>query len=233
MKLGYNDHVYEDLLTIREKHERLAFNSVDPKIDSGHNYCLIFDEADELSVKIKENTEQVLIYMKQPHTIVNMDHQNVDFSNCKAVLLTASLEQMDGDVDTIEEYVRNGGSMFVMRSDNPGDVFTQLSRKLGLINYDTLNGDFGIELTSNVLIGQNGVKFDGDYVYNDTVLAELDDNTELLARSNKHIPLMWKVKYGEGLFIVFNGSSLQGKRNERTRCRRHKYVRTGLYISNL
>jgi hypothetical protein len=211
LKLNHNDHLLEDLQAMREKQKLLAAAPPNAAIDSERNYCLVFDEMDELSTQIKENTEQVLRYMKQPHTIINMDQQELNFSDCKAILLTASLEQLDGDVDTIEEYVWNGGSMFVMRSDHPGDVFTQLSRKLGIINFSFVEGDFGIELTSNVLIGQKGVKFDGDYIYNDSIAGELDDESMLLARSNKHVPLMWKRPYGDGQFVMFNGSSLNTK----------------------
>jgi len=208
---NHNSHILNDLKDVRQKHKLLASGTSEHVYDSSRNYCLVFDEMDELSVRIKENTEQVLYYMKQPHTVINMDREELDFSKCQSMLLTASLEHLENDVDTIDEFVHNGGKMFIMRSDQPDDVYNQLYRKLGFINFTYLEGDYGIELTSNVLIGQKGLKFTEDFIYNDVVAGELEDNVLLLAKTNKQVPLMWKKEYGSGAFVVFNGSGLDTK----------------------
>lgn len=205
-----NETTHEQYQTIKENY--LAMNSENPGIETANrNYCLAFDSEDELSVGIKENTEYVLDYMQQPFTTIDLDAISLQVEDCQAILLTASLDSVEYEIPAILDYVENGGYMFWMRSDNPSDAFVNLHRKLGILNFEYLQGKYGIALTSNVLINQEGIRYEGDFIYNDVIPVELDEKVELLATTADQNPLMWRKQLGDGAFIVFNGSNLFGK----------------------
>lgn len=205
-----NEQTYEQYQAIKANYMKVSSENVvlEP---SDRAYCLAFDSEDELSVRIKENTEHVLGYMQQPFTPVNLDANELNMTNCQAVLLTTSLDRVENEIPAIVEYVDNGGYMFWMRSADPTDAFIKLHRKLGFVNFEYLQGKYGIALTSNVLINQAGNVYDGNFIYNDVLPADLDANVELLATTADQNPLMWRKQHGEGAFLVYNGSNLAGK----------------------
>lgn len=212
LEFSHNENLNQQYQQVKQNY--LAAIKEEPsstKEISDRNYCLLYDSKDRLSVGIKDNSEQVLQYMQQPYTSVDLDNDSLDVIECQAILMTASLEKVETEIPTIIQYVEDGGYMYVMRLDNPSPAFNQIYRKLGFLNFSYLKGEYGIELTSNVLINQKGVHYDGDFIYNDVLIGELEEFVELLAITSNQNPLMWKKQFGEGAFLVFNGSSLEGK----------------------
>lgn len=211
LEFNHNEKTHEQYQELKENYLAMDTASTATIETTNRDYCLAYDSADELSVNVKENTERVLDYMQQPYTTIDLDTASLDVKNCQAVLLTASLDSVEYEIPDIIEYVENGGYLFWMRSDNPTDAFHKMYRKLGFVNFGYLEGKYGIELTSNVLINQKGARYDGDFIYNDVIPAELDDQVELLATTADQAPLMWKKQSGEGAFLLFNGSNLGGR----------------------
>ncbi|MEF2966825.1 DUF2194 domain-containing protein [Paenibacillus sp. M1] len=85
--------------------------------------------------------------------------------------------------------------------------------KFGVVSVGNPYPARGIKLTSNVLIGERGYASDDPYFVNTSNVIELDDKAELLATSTDGNPLLWRMDYGKGAFMVFNGSMLQEKVN--------------------
>ncbi|MEZ7173192.1 DUF2194 domain-containing protein [Sporosarcina sp. OR05] len=205
-----NEQTHEQYQAIKEDY--LAMNLEQSLPASTHqDYCLAYDSEDELSVRIKDNTERVLGYMQQPYSTIDLDATSLQVQNCQAVLLTASVDSVEYEIPAILDFIENGGYLFWMRSDNPSDAFINIHRKLGIVNFEYLQGKYGITLTSNVLINQAGARYEGDFIYNDVLPVELDEEVELLATTADQNPLMWRKQFGEGAFMVFNGSNLSGK----------------------
>lgn len=177
------------------------------------NYCLLFNRDDQWSVALKNNTQQVLYYMKQPYRLIDLSEQTMDYTHCETMLFTASLSNLAGEEERLISYVEDGGYMFIMRMSQDESVLSQLYRKIGIIDFRWIDSSFGIHLTSNVLIGQEGLALGEDFIYNNSLYLALDDQAELLAESKDGIPLMWKRTYGNGAFVVFNGDSLHLKVN--------------------
>jgi len=174
-------------------------------------YCLVFDSMDELSIEVKKNTEQVLSYMKMSYQNIDIYDEEIPYQQCDAILLTVDLEIFHDEYEEIQSYVYNGGKYFIMSIREIGEVFNQIYRKIGITNFNTMESSTGIELTSNLLIGMKGTKFGDDFLYNYSVQAELDDHVEVLSKSTKGIPLMWKTNYGSGIFVVNNNIELNLK----------------------
>ncbi|GKU77075.1 DUF2194 domain-containing protein [Paenibacillus sp. L3-i20] len=176
-------------------------------------YCVVFDSSDEASVETKNQAIQTLEYMKLAVQVVDLVENKIDYRSCTNALLTTGKLDLMGDRLSLETFVHDGGSVFLMsKVENDGN-FHQLYRKLGIIAFEYDNVTNGIHLTSNVLIAEKGLKTGEDFIFNVSLNVELDDETELLAESLEGIPLMWKREYGSGQFIVFNGDMLKVKGN--------------------
>ncbi|MFC5469425.1 DUF2194 domain-containing protein [Cohnella suwonensis] len=181
------------------------------KQPSGKPFCLAFDGADEGSILIEKQTEQMLRYMKKPTRIVDVTQGTIDPTGCEAVI--AAVQGLDklGDPDRLANYVEEGGYAFFTQTLEPNDVFYRLYRKLGILNVgDYIEGQ-GIKLTSNVLIGEKGLVMDDPFMQNSLLTLELDDDSRIMATTAKGVPMLWDRSYGKGKFMVFNGTMLEGK----------------------
>lgn len=176
-------------------------------------HCMLIDSQDELSMDMYDNFQETYRYMKQPYTVQDVNKDNLQFDSCSAVIMTMSIEKLEPYMSQLELYVEEGGYFFLARMDHPGNVLTQIYRKLGIVNFWYVIGVEDIYFTSDLLIGQKGVLFSDDYFYNDSLSLELDHDSELLAKTKNQTPLIWRVNYGDGAFMVYNGNNLGMKSN--------------------
>lgn len=126
-------------------------------------HCMLYDSADELSVKHYDNFQEVYRYIQQPYSVQDVARAKPSFDSCEAVIVLSTVEVLTGSIAKLERYIDKGGYVFFTRMDHPGPIFTQLYRKLGIVNYWYVIGNNDIEFTSNLLIGQKGVSFTDDY----------------------------------------------------------------------
>lgn len=182
-------------------------------VESGPYACLAYLSNDEESILLKDNAARTLQYMKQPVHAIDLVNTAIDYSQCSHVMLTTGKIDIIEDHENMVDYVFNGGAVFFMHMPEVGQTFHQIYRKLGVISFEFANLTNGIHLTSNVLIGEKGLKTGEGFLYNTSTSLELDDEANLLAESLEGVPLLWNRTYGSGSFTVFNGDSLQWKYN--------------------
>src|SRR5690606_40569772 len=103
-----------------------------------------------------------------------------------------------GSVDELEAYVTEGGYVLMMTVLEPDSDFLVMYRKLGIASYGFQEGTYGIDLVSNVLIGEAGWEINDQFIYNSSLLVSLDDHAKLLAKSPEGIPVLWKTQLGKG-----------------------------------
>lgn len=174
--------------------------------------CMVYDSLEELSVKYYQNFQEVYHYIKQPYTLQDVAVDDIHFEGCQAVVMLASIETIPDRIDELEQYIAEGGYLFLTRMDHPGPVFTRIYRKLGIVNYQYVIGNNGIEFISNVLIGQKNQIFADDHFYNDSLSVELDHDSELMANGDL-APIIWRYTSGDGTVMVYNGNNLFAKAN--------------------
>lgn len=189
--------------------------AADPSLSvpSGKAYCLVYDGGDPMNVSIWKHANRVLGYMKKPSVSIDISKSEFDPSICEAVIVSSRYWGQLGDLDRISRYVENGGYVMFAVTPEIDDAFYRLYRKTGILNAGSY-GDFnGINLTSNVLIGGEGLLIEDDFISNSSILAELDSSSRVLATSYSGTPLLWDFEYGTGKFMLFNGTMLQEKAN--------------------
>lgn len=213
LELNHNKDILEEFDDFRNPSNANTIVLTEADLQGDMQYCLVYDSADHESIAIKDNVLEVLRYIKQPYSLTDFDKEEIVYNECHVILLAASLEQLNNDVEMLTEYVHDGGYLFQLRMDEPGEVFTQLYRKLGIVNFTYQMANWGIILDSNLLIGQKGLEIGDDFIYNDSLTVELDSQAEILAKGLTRMPLLWKQKYGSGAFMVYNGNNLGQKVN--------------------
>ncbi len=179
---------------------------------SGPPFCLIYDPDDPEGYyeKINANAERVLEYMKRP--VRQFDAETFRPEGCGAVVLSSAKLGLV-DVAALADYVERGGYALITTTPNLDDAFYQLYRKMGIRSTGDYAAEHSIELTGNVLIGEQGLAMEEDFITNMSLRLELEDESRLLAQTASRVPLLWDHAYGQGKFMVFNGTMLQEKTN--------------------
>ncbi|MCR8657589.1 DUF2194 domain-containing protein [Paenibacillus endoradicis] len=183
------------------------------KESNQEHHCVVIDSKDSQSIDLQNNLSEVYRYMKQAYVLQDVATERLELSQCTAVSVTASLEVLGDYILAIEEYVEQGGYYFQMRIDNPDHVITQLYRKLGIVNYRFIDSNVEIHFKLPLLIGQTGKEYGSEFVYNDSLIVELDDDVTVYASGKSGIPIVWSNQYGSGKFMVYNGNNLYAKSN--------------------
>lgn len=173
------------------------------------NYCIAYNDT---SLKLKNNIEATLHYHQKTYKSFDLSLGKVDFINCPSILLTTSFLDNLGSTDEIEKYVYNGGNLFLLSTVEPTAHFNLLSRNLGIIDYFGFTETKGLTMTSNVLLGTDGMTFLEESLLDSSLNLTLETSIKPYIKSTDGAPLLWKNTYGKGLFITFNATLLTEKR---------------------
>ncbi|HWO54321.1 MAG TPA: DUF2194 domain-containing protein [Paenibacillus cookii] len=198
----------------KDRQSLIALSKQQLPADAGEpKYCVVYDGNDEYGVKIKDNAVKMLQYMKKNTVSVNSAEAPVPFQNCRMIVFANQELDPIRNIAEVSDYVQNGGYVMFASSLQQDDMFYRLYRKFGIVSVGNQFQSNGIELKSNVLIGESGLQMNEPFINNTSSSVELDRDAELLAVSSEGTPLMWKRDYGKGSFMFFNGTILQEKIN--------------------
>lgn len=179
----------------------------------GTNYCVISNEKEEYSQQLSANAIKSLEYMQKKTIAVDINVELPELTKCDVVILATNEIINIGTTEEIEQFVYNGGYIFFMSYLEVNSEYELLYRKFGVTSFGDFVGTKGVHLTSNVLIGEKDLLIEEDFLNNISIAVDLDDEAELLAKSETKIPLLWKRKYGQGAFMTFNSTLLSEKMN--------------------
>ncbi|MCQ6562656.1 DUF2194 domain-containing protein [Paenibacillus mendelii] len=190
-----------------------AAEQVDKSFITDASYCLIYSSENEYSRLLKSNAQHMLQYMQKPVHEVNIADEAFNPQGCSTVVVALDVLPAKLDMDRLVDYVDNGGYVLFMSSVEVNDQYNLLYRKLGITSFGSTFLTTGIKLTSNLLIGEGNLVMKDDFITNSSNPVELDSSAQLLAETNEGTPLIWRHSYGQGAFMVFNGTMLQEKIN--------------------
>jgi len=179
----------------------------------GSNYCVVYNSSEEYSKNLSANAIKSLEYMQKKVVVIDSIIEQPNLAKCNVIILATNEIKDLGTTEGIEEYVYKGGYVFFMSYLEIDAEYKMLHKRFGVTSFSNIAATRGINLTSNVLISENNLSINEDFMVNTSVVADLDDNVELLAESEKKVPLLWKREYGKGAFMNFNGSFLTEKMN--------------------
>ncbi|MFJ7825499.1 DUF2194 domain-containing protein [Psychrobacillus sp. NPDC096623] len=179
----------------------------------GNNYCVISNEQEEYSSKLSANAIKSLDYMQKKTISIDINVELPELEKCDVVILATNEIVNIGTSEEIEQFVYNGGYIFFMSYLEIDAEYQMLYRLFGVTSFGNSIETKGIYLTSNVLIGEKDLLIEEDFMSNISVMVDLDEKAELLAESDKKVPLLWRSEYGQGAFMSFNGTLLSEKIN--------------------
>lgn len=198
-----------------ERQERVATAKQIRTLEfTGPEYCVFYDSGDKYNVSVKNNVARMLQYMKKKTTETDTSTgEDIRLEGCSAAIITNQHLEPIGNILSVSDYVQQGGYVLFTSQLETDAVFYQIYRKLGIVSTGSEYAAKGIDLQSNVLIGEKGYKSEDPYFVNISNIIEIGDHADLLAASADGNPLMWRTDYGEGAFVVFNGTMMQEKVN--------------------
>ncbi|MBB6634691.1 DUF2194 domain-containing protein [Cohnella thailandensis] len=172
---------------------------------------VLYDPEESYSVRLKDNAIHLLDYMKKSFETGDIRSYSGKGDGYLSVILTfTNLERMN-DTDWIDGFVNDGGSVLFATMPEPGDTMLRIYRKLGINEWGDYLVSKGLVLTSNVLINEKGKTYSEEIIENTSFQVRLGKESEVLAESKDGLPLLWRTPYGNGVFVVFNGTMLQEK----------------------
>ena len=176
---------------------------------------LVYDPDSEESFWLKDHFEKTLQYMKKPFETVTYsqvpDHKH-DFQNI--VILFSDLDKT-GDFTSFTSYVSEGGKLFFAIHPDTGSIYSSIHQMLGIKQTEPPYVDtFGVRMASDLLLQSKNIKvIDEEYFTNISLGIDLEDSSKVYAFTGKGIPLLFSTPYGNGEFMVFNGTMLLEKVN--------------------
>lgn len=139
----------------------------------------------------------------RPISTIESKEELTDYTG--VVVATERLDLLQ-KTNTMLQFVKDGGSVFLAVRPAAGPSLSSLSQPLGLMDIGSLVKTSGIQLEQPFFNDSGDTAFSSESIINSSLSARLSDNVELFASSLSDIPLLWKASYGEGTFIVFNGT---------------------------
>lgn len=202
-----------NLLKNESSTEEGNYDSVSiPDHVSMEKFLIIYSSNEPGSIKIKNNIEKTIRYMKKD-VIVKEKGETTDFTSYKGVIIALEDLTKIQNLDSLMSYVEKGGNLFLAERPTGSTALSSASEFFGITSYGEIYESKGIKLLSNVLIKGNGLGISGDIVSNSSLAVKLNRKASVLASSFRGDPILWETPYGKGNVMVFNGTSLGEKIN--------------------
>lgn len=178
---------------------------------------VLTDGREESSLKYAGNLERVFRWMDMEAEVLDAGRKDtISYADYDLVVVTFSdWEGLIGeDSRRMLDYVERGGRLFLgMLPAEPGAVYRDMYRRMGIIEYGDYYIISGLTFKEELLPGCKGQTFENE-VFEDAVLGvQLEERSTLYASGlldGREIPLIWKHETGEGAILVFNGTAIIG-----------------------
>lgn len=191
--------------------------AVSPEIPAGthfEKYLIVSNIKTENSLKTEEQLKAVLDFMKKDYQAMSIDQQVQNLSDYDCIFLTFERLDFLKNLGDYIDYVNAGGDLIFLTRPVTDKSFESISSLLGIKKYaNEVITTSGIKVLSDVLIGANGFEYKTDGINNSSINLELISDTLPLMKSYTDVPLLWEKNYGNGRFVVFNGTFLNAKSN--------------------
>lgn len=178
-------------------------------------YLLVYDPTSGDSLRLRLNIEKTLRQLKKEVKVIparQLVDQPLDYSG---VILTTSDWDSVKSLNIFRDYVKQGGKAYFLTTPVQGSAFTGMAAEIGFYSLLPQGPSItqGIRMLSNILLGSQGTDFAGIAFNNLSLSGLLADHTIRHMESLAGIPLLWETPYGQGRYIVYNGSNLKDKEN--------------------
>lgn len=172
---------------------------------------VLYNPNDMFSVKLKDNTEQMLIYMKKKHDVVDFKQYAGSGEGYDSVIIAFNELAKLPSNSWLDGFVEQGGRMLFTTMPVVDGSFYRIYRKLGINEAGDYGLTKGLVLKSNVLINYKNEEFPASIIENTSLEVQLSKESQVHAVADNGQPLLWEVAYGKGSFVVFNGTMFQEK----------------------
>ena len=178
-----------------------SVSRADGMLDS---YLILSSTNDE---QLAERLQERFRSIGKESTLKNIEQLTSLTDEKTVIIATEHLERLE-DRDILLDYVEKGGTVLFATRPSPSDRLMEMYRQIGIIEIGSFVETTGIRLTSPFFEEDAAKSFESERLLNSSLALRIDPEATLLATSSQDLPLLWSKTYGEGRFIVFNGTML-------------------------
>jgi len=177
---------------------------------------LLYDPAEEYSVKLKSNTEIVLKHLLMDWDAREISRtEEISYSEYDLVILASmSWEKIPDSMTRMAEYVENGGKLFLeVLPEECESQFVSIYRKLGIIEYSDYIECDKLTFEDELIPGVEGMSFGGEGFGDVCLAVGIEEKAKVYAYASveeRSTPYIWNYSYGEGTVTFFNGTAING-----------------------
>jgi hypothetical protein len=189
-----------------------ALSAQEAKRFKQDKFLIVFDPKNEESLVLRNNLEKTFDYLKKDYEVVPVTEIPENLSGYQDVIIAFSNLDEVSNFAIFIDYADEGGKLFFAIRPELENTLYSIYRKMGIYE---LGSNFVNEnrviLDSDLLLQGKGTKFEGEFLYNNSLPVHLSESCTVLAHASKENPLLWTVPYGKGDIMIFNGTMLGDK----------------------
>ena len=131
----------------------------------------------------------------------------------KVIVASGHLEVMENSVPALMDYAEHGGSVFFASRFEMDNYLPAVYRNFGINSIDTFVEGTGLEFKSDFLPSVKGSVFTTEELVNSMLSMLLEPSAQVWVTTNApaKFPLVWTQTYGQGKFVLYNGTQLVDK----------------------
>ncbi|MDO5294281.1 MAG: DUF2194 domain-containing protein [bacterium] len=198
-------------ITSKPSSEPLSFSA---EVTQEATCLLLVNEKDEVSKLYEKMMSTVLDDMRISYDVKNANEKDCidQLDQYESVVITfddwSILQQ---GLNDLCKWVKDGGSVMNTMTPLANGSFIAISQKLGISNVEqTYAGVSGFRVLKDCMLGatEEDVFIFDEETEEELLISlslELVDEAEVYLQSkDNNVPLMWKMKYGSGAFVILN-----------------------------
>lgn len=168
---------------------------------------LVLTSSDQ--TKISDSVTETVEQLGKKVDLVDIGDE-LDLSNADYDGILIATENLDSltNLEELITYVEQGGSVFFTVRPSPGTALSSLYQRLGMIEVGSFIETYGIELSEPYFKDSFSQSFHSEKIINSSLSVRLENKATVYAASSDGLPLFWSTRYGQGRFIMFNGTIL-------------------------
>lgn len=187
------------------------------KLQTEKTALILYSPNEEISEKLKKNTEIVLDQMRIAYDSLELSRtESVSYYDYDMVILASSYWEEDivDSMTRMTDYVEDGGKLLLeMLPISYGAQFSSIYRKLGIVEFGDYVECDSLEFQKELIPGITGMSFGGEGFQDACLAVGVEDDATVYAYAsinNEKVPYIWNYAYGEGEVTFYNGTGISG-----------------------